>query len=83
MCSVCYDREDGCLKVMPYEQEMRKCGVAPVSLLTRLVSVVQDAGHTMEIVNQLNKLPQLREIVQNKGEPQVLVLANLCFIPML
>lgn len=62
-----FSREEGFLMVMPYQQEMRKCGVAPVSLLSRLVRVVQDAGNTMEIVNELNKLPQLREVVQNKG----------------
>ncbi|KAG8311085.1 Gamma-tubulin complex component 5 [Homalodisca vitripennis] len=52
---------------MPYEQEMRKCGVSPVPLLSKLVILVRDAGNTMEVVSQLNKLSELRDIVHNKG----------------
>ncbi|XP_046671949.1 gamma-tubulin complex component 5 [Homalodisca vitripennis] len=60
-------RKEGVLEVMPYEQEMRKCGVSPVPLLSKLVILVRDAGNTMEVVSQLNKLSELRDIVHNKG----------------
>lgn len=60
-------REDDHLKVMPYTDEMRKCGIAPVSILTKLAHVVKDAGRAVELVGRLNKLNQLRDTVDNKG----------------
>lgn len=60
-------RENGNLKVMPYSEEMRKCGITPVSILTKLAHVVKDAGRAVELVNRLNKLNQLRDTVDNKG----------------
>uniref|UniRef100_A0A1B6LZE0 Gamma-tubulin complex component n=1 Tax=Graphocephala atropunctata TaxID=36148 RepID=A0A1B6LZE0_9HEMI len=57
----------GVLETMPYQEEMSRCGVTPVPLLSKLVTLVRDAGNTMEVVSQLNKLPELRDIVHNKG----------------
>lgn len=60
-------RENNHLKVMPYNDEMRKCGIAPVSILSELAHVVKDAGRAVELVGRLNKLNQLRDTVDNKG----------------